>query len=59
MEKKVRSLADVRKEKWLEQVRRARELGQTALTNIDEALEQNAEVIEFPKKPEDPGDPAA
>lgn len=55
MSEKVRSLADVRKEKWLKQVEHARALGEIATTSIDEVLAENAQVIQFPdRKPEIP-----
>jgi hypothetical protein len=55
MSEKVRTLAEVRKEKWLKQVEQARALGEVATSSIDEALAENAQVIQFPdRKPEIP-----
>jgi hypothetical protein len=56
MERKVRTLAEVRKERFDRIAADAKALGNTALSAIDEVLEQNAQVIQFPERP-DPNPP--
>jgi hypothetical protein len=56
MSERPRTLEQARKERWLRQVAEARALGETALSSIDDVLAENAQVIQFPERP-DPNPP--
>lgn len=56
MERKPRTLAEARKERFDRIAADAKALGTTALAEIDEALEQNGQLIQFPARP-DPNPP--
>lgn len=53
---KPRTLAEARKERFDRIAADAKALGDTALSSIDEVLTENAQVIQFPERP-DPNPP--
>lgn len=56
MSEKPKTADQVRKERWFRQASEIKALGDLALREIDEALAGNAEVIQFPERP-DPNPP--
>lgn len=49
---------EFRRERWLLRLRIAREMGEVILLH-GQPVKGEAQIIPFPKQPEDPGDPAA
>lgn len=49
---------EFRRERWLLRLRVAREMGEVILVN-GKPVKGEAQIIPFPKQPEDPGDGAA
>lgn len=49
---------EFKRERWLLRLRVAREMGEVIVSK-GRVVEGEAQIIPFPKQPEDPGDPAA